>query len=90
MRTKADIGLTYAFSGFARQAGQQVDVPHCLDSLFCARAVPVISILPTGRRTATGSMHPADTTAANRRRTTKFPCFDWLCTEARRGRFAWG
>jgi hypothetical protein len=63
-----------SFSGFTRQARQQVDVPHCLDRLFCARAVPIITILLAGRRAAPGPMHPTDATAAYRGRTTALPC----------------
>ena len=62
------------FSGFPCQARQQVDVPDCLYRLFCARAVPIIPIPLAGRRAAPSSMHPTDTKAANRRRTTTLPC----------------
>jgi len=62
------------FSGFTRQAGQQVDVPHRLDRLFCARAVPIVAILLASRRAASSSVHPTDATAANRRGTTTLPC----------------
>ena len=62
------------FSEFPGQARQQVDVLHRLDRLFCARPVPIIAVPFPVRRTASGSMHPTDTTAANRRRTTALPC----------------
>ena len=84
MRTKADIDKRTLFLGFARQAGQQVDVPHCLDGLLCARTVSMIAILLTARRTATGSVHPTDTTAVNRGRTAAFPCsFRFGCAPGR-------
>jgi hypothetical protein len=51
-----------AISAFARQARQQVDVPHCLDRLFRARTVPIIPILVTGRR-ATFEEWPSRTSA---------------------------
>ena len=62
-----------AISAFARQARQQVDVPHCLDRLFRALTVPIIPILLSGRCAASSPVHPTDTTAANRRRTTALP-----------------
>src|SRR5260370_37811658 len=49
-------------------------MPHGLDRLLCARPVPIIPILLTGRRTPSGSMHPTDATAAHRRRTTALTC----------------
>jgi hypothetical protein len=61
------------FLEFTRQARQQVDVPHCLDRLFCTRAMPIIPILLTGRRAASSPVHPTDATAANRGRTTALP-----------------
>jgi hypothetical protein len=51
MRTKANVTDVPPFSGLARQSGQQVDVPHCLDRLFCARAMSIIPILIADRRT---------------------------------------
>jgi hypothetical protein len=62
-----------AISAFARQARQQVDVPHCLDRLFRARTVPIIPILVTNRRATFSPMHSTDATAANRGRTTALP-----------------
>jgi hypothetical protein len=71
-------------SGFARQARQQVDVSHCLDRLFCTRAMPIIPILLTGRRAASSPVHPTDATAANRRRTTALPrAFRFGCAPRR-------
>ena len=66
------------FSGFPGQARQQVDVPHGLDRLFCARAVPIVSIQLTGRRATAGSMHPAYAIAIYRSgdRQRKPVCFD--------------
>jgi hypothetical protein len=61
------------FSEFTRQARQQVDVPHCLDRLFCTRAMAIIPISLTGRRATSSPMHPTDATAANRGRTTALP-----------------
>lgn len=47
-------------------SGEQVDVPYCLDRLICARAVSIIPLLLTARRTATRSMHPTETTTERR------------------------
>ena len=63
----------HGFSGFTRQARQQIDVPHRLDRLFCARAVPIVAILLAGRRAAASPMHSTDATVAYRGRTTALP-----------------
>ena len=63
-----------AISAFARQARQQVDVPHCLDRLFRALTVPIIPVLLSGRRATASPVHPANATASDRRRTTLLPC----------------
>ena len=72
--TSSRVPLKHTDSGFARQARQQVDVPHCLDRLFCTRAMPIIPILLTGWRAAPSAVHPTDATAAHRGRTTWLPC----------------
>jgi hypothetical protein len=59
--------------GFPRQTRQHVDVPHRLDRLHCATAVPIIPVLLTFRRAASSSMHPTDAIAAYCRRTTTLP-----------------
>jgi hypothetical protein len=56
-----------AFLRISAPSAQQVDVPDCLDRLFCARTVPIIPILLTGRRATSGSVHPTDAEAAYRR-----------------------
>ena len=80
-----------AISAFARQARQQVDVPHCLDRLFRARTVPIIPFwLPIGAPPLAPCIRQTrqPRTAGARQR---FPVVSiWLCTEARRGRFARG
>jgi len=77
-------GTRTRLSGFARQAREQVNVPHCLNRLFCTRAMPIISILLTGRRAASSPVHPTDATAANRRRTTALPrAFRFGCAPRR-------
>jgi hypothetical protein len=78
VRSIADLSIsatvpTTRLSGFARQARQQVDIPHCLDRLLCTRAVPIIPILLTGRRAASSPVHPTDAIAAYCRRTTALP-----------------
>jgi hypothetical protein len=64
---------TTRLSGFARQARQQVDVPHCLDRVFRALTVPIIPVLLSGRCAASSPVHPTDATAAYRGRTTALP-----------------
>jgi hypothetical protein len=39
-----DAARQHALSEFTRQARKQVDVPPCVDRLFCMRAVPITAI----------------------------------------------